>query len=102
MFVSHPTIDAVRTTHRILRNHEFYRVFKRVTYYFTTKHTKGYIFRVLRGEIFGVNVMEYRVRGGRSLRLPTEPCVRVRTRLLTKVAPSDEAQTNAITVCPNG
>jgi hypothetical protein len=25
----------------------------------------------------------YRVRGGRSLRLPTEPCVRVRTRLLT-------------------
>jgi hypothetical protein len=29
MFVSHPTIDAVRTTHRILRNHEFYRVFKK-------------------------------------------------------------------------
>ena len=25
-----------------------------------------------------------RVRGGRSLRLPTEPCVRVRTRLLTQ------------------
>jgi hypothetical protein len=24
-----------------------------------------------------------RVRGGRSLRLPTEPCVRVRTRLIT-------------------
>jgi molybdate transport system regulatory protein len=25
----------------------------------------------------------YRVRGGRSLRLPTEPCIRVGTRLLT-------------------
>jgi hypothetical protein len=29
MFVSHPTIDAVRTAHRILRNHEFYRDFKK-------------------------------------------------------------------------
>jgi hypothetical protein len=27
--VSHRTIDAVRTAHHILRNHEFYRVFKK-------------------------------------------------------------------------
>jgi hypothetical protein len=29
MFVCHPTIDAVRTAHRILHNHKFYRVFKK-------------------------------------------------------------------------
>ncbi|MEJ2611838.1 MAG: hypothetical protein P8179_17610 [Candidatus Thiodiazotropha sp.] len=29
MFVSHRTIDAVRTAHRILRNHEFYGDFKK-------------------------------------------------------------------------
>jgi hypothetical protein len=29
VFVNHPTVDAVRTAHRILRNHEFYRDFKK-------------------------------------------------------------------------
>ncbi|MDD1620372.1 MAG: hypothetical protein LUQ11_02740, partial [Methylococcaceae bacterium] len=37
-----------------------------------------------------------RVRGGRSLRLPTEPCVRVRTRLITQDSPIEKLQTNAL------
>ena len=36
-----------------------------------------------------------RVRGGRSLRLPTEPCVRVRTRLLMQGVSIEKLQTNA-------
>ncbi len=35
------------------------------------------------GEERTATIANDRVRGGRSLRLPTEPCVRVRTRLLT-------------------
>jgi len=38
-----------------------------------------------------------RVRGGRSLRLPTEPCVRVRTRLLTQDVSIEKLQTNVLT-----
>jgi hypothetical protein len=34
-------------------------------------------------EFEAITSIQHRVRGGRSLRLPTEPCVRVRTRLLT-------------------
>ena len=37
----------------------------------------------------------HRVRGGRSLRLPTEPCVWVHTRLLTQVVSIELPQTNA-------
>jgi sugar lactone lactonase YvrE len=40
-----------------------------------------------------------RVRGGRSPRLPTEPCVRVRTRLLTQGVSTDSHQTSAVTAC---
>jgi hypothetical protein len=36
-----------------------------------------------------------RVRGGRGLRLPTEPCVRVRTRLLMQGVSIEKRQTNA-------
>jgi hypothetical protein len=36
----------------------------------------------------------HRVRGGRSLRLPTEPCVRVRTRLLMQGVSIEKLQTN--------
>ena len=36
-----------------------------------------------------------RVRGSRSSRLPTEPCVRVRTRLLMSLLSTDRAETNA-------
>ena len=36
-----------------------------------------------------------RVRGGRSLRLPTEPCVRVHTRLLMQGVSIGKRQTNA-------
>ena len=43
-----------------------------------------------------------RVRGGRSLRLPTEPCVRVRTRLLTQDVSIDEHQTSAPASDQNG
>jgi DNA-binding NtrC family response regulator len=42
-----------------------------------------------------------RVRGGRSPRLPTEPCVRVRTRLLTQGVSTDAHQTSAVTACPS-
>ncbi len=42
-----------------------------------------------------------RVRGGRSPRLPTEPCVRVRTRLLTQGVSTDSHQTSAVTACPS-
>ena len=38
-----------------------------------------------------------RVRGGRSLRLPTEPCVRIRTRLLMQGVSIEKHQTNALT-----
>ena len=39
--------------------------------------------------------LHYRVRGGRSLRLPTEPCVRVRTRLFMQGESIEKLQTNA-------
>ncbi len=41
-------------------------------------------------------------RGPKGPRLPTEPCVRVRTRLLTQAISTDEAQTSAVTACSNG
>ena len=40
---------------------------------------------------------KHRVRGGRSLRLPTEPCVRVRTRLLTQDVSIEKLQANDLT-----
>jgi hypothetical protein len=39
-------------------------------------------------------VMNYQFRGDRSLRLPTEPCVRVRTRLLMQGVSIEKLQTN--------
>ncbi|MEJ2612207.1 MAG: hypothetical protein P8179_19615 [Candidatus Thiodiazotropha sp.] len=42
--MSYPTIDAVRTAHRILRNHGLYRVFKRVIYRF--KDTIEYLTQI--------------------------------------------------------
>jgi hypothetical protein len=36
------------------------------------------------------------VRGSRSSRLPTKPCVRVRTRLLMQLLSTDEVETNAV------
>ena len=45
----------------------------------------------------GVRLCGYnRVRGSRSSRLPTKPCVRVRTRLLMQLLSIDEVETNAI------
>jgi hypothetical protein len=38
----------------------------------------------------------YRVRGGPSLRLPTEPRVRIRTRLLMQDISIEKHQTNAL------
>jgi hypothetical protein len=43
--------------------------------------------------------LRHRVRGGRSPRLPTEPCVRVRTRLLTQGVSTDSHQTSAVASC---
>jgi hypothetical protein len=40
-------------------------------------------------------ILSHRVRGSRSSRLPTEPCVRVRTRLLTQDVSIEKLQTNA-------
>ncbi len=37
----------------------------------------------------------YRVRGGRNLRLPTEPCIRVRARFLMQCVSIEKRQTNA-------
>ena len=42
----------------------------------------------------GLTQQKHRVRGGCGLRLPTEPCVRIRTRLLTQDEPIGKHQTN--------
>ena len=55
----------------------------------------GYSNGQLSSRVSGLSV--YRVRGGRSLRLPTEPCVRIRTRLLMQGVSIEKHQTNALT-----